>query len=195
MMVRTGGTVTSATNGSKVARTCVPDTGVDMTAGRKLCLDALTIALNEASSWGESFLPTKQLQLASLQLCIACRCVSTLCVKFDECTPRRLWTDPGEQSSTPTARRMDRSHKSRVPLLRAHSVVCMSSAGADIMSRETNVQNNVRNLYFDSMFDGSLDNAVWPPRVMEVVFGGRGSRKRIKFNQSITGVVWPASLQ
>ncbi|CAM9534730.1 unnamed protein product, partial [Sphacelaria rigidula] len=154
-----------------------------------------TTALNEASSGGRSYLPTKHLQLASLQLCIACRGVSTLLVKFDGSTPRRLWADPAEQSPTVTAGSMGSNDNPRVPLLRAHSIVWTLSANAAIMLCKTNLLSNVRNWYFDRMFDRSLDYIIWPPQVRKLVFRSDGSSMRAGFNQPITKVVWPSSLQ
>ncbi|CAN0191062.1 unnamed protein product, partial [Ectocarpus sp. 6 AP-2014] len=85
-------------------------------------MDALTVALNQAydSRAGDCdnvrwFTSTLDLQLASLDLCRACRSVPTLLVKIDHDTPRSLWTPTvyGGADSAPSG---------RVPPLRAHGV-------------------------------------------------------------------------
>ncbi|CAM9426215.1 unnamed protein product, partial [Sphacelaria rigidula] len=54
---------------------------------------------------------------------------------------------------------------------------------------------NVRNWYIGWMFDRSLDYAVWPLQVRKIVFGGRCGPMPAEFNQPVTKVVWPCSLQ
>ena len=57
------------------------------------CLEAFIVALNQtldASAW---FASTKQLQLTSLQFCVACRSVKTLRLTVDSKIPRHLVDD------------------------------------------------------------------------------------------------------
>ncbi|CAM9709988.1 unnamed protein product, partial [Sphacelaria rigidula] len=127
-----------------------------------LCLDAFTIALNEASSERGSYMSTMHLQLASLKFCIACRGVSTLRVTVDRHTPRRLWAAPAEQLSMPMNGGVD---KTRVPSLRARGVRWMACADTELMSRETNVLANVEFMEFDRDFNADLDDVIWPTRL------------------------------
>lgn len=95
--------------------------------GRTLCLDTFTVALNETCSDQGSYLTTENLQLTSLQFCMACCSVSTLHVKVGRLTPRRLWPTPTEELSTGSGSRRRGSKGgdsavNRVPLLRARGV-------------------------------------------------------------------------
>lgn len=49
-----------------------------LVSGQSWCLDAFNVALAEAYSGRGTYMPTKNLKLASLQCCLACRSVSTL---------------------------------------------------------------------------------------------------------------------
>ncbi|CAM9886150.1 unnamed protein product [Sphacelaria rigidula] len=135
-MARTFGTI-SATDAPKGARNGTPEDAMDTATGSNLCLKAFTVALDEASSQGDSCFPTKHLQLASLQLCIACRSTGAMRVKLDWSTPRTLWADPAEKSRCPMTGGTGRTRGSRVPPLRVRSVVWTSTANEKIMSRET----------------------------------------------------------
>lgn len=85
------------------------------------CLDAFIVALNEP--W---FACTKQLQLASLHFCVECRNVTTLHLRVDVDTPRRLLAAADTVPPEP-----DKQGSTRVPRLRACRVTWkMSSAAA-----------------------------------------------------------------
>ncbi|CAM9624225.1 unnamed protein product, partial [Sphacelaria rigidula] len=145
--------------------------------GRDLCLDVITIALNQACSGQHPYVSTKNLQLASLQFCLACRFVSTLHVKVGRGTPKRLWATPVEEASTAV---------SRVPLLRARAVTCMGSAPAHFMCSENDVLSNVK--HFRGDFNQPIERVAWPASLKGLEFGER-------FDQPIERVAWPASLQ
>ncbi|CAM9571881.1 unnamed protein product, partial [Laminaria digitata] len=57
-----------------------------------MCLDAFIIALNQACDGEIGYVPTLNLQLASVQLCVACRRSATLRVRVDDATPHTLLT-------------------------------------------------------------------------------------------------------
>eukprot|EP00903_Cladosiphon_okamuranus_P015491 g14302.t1 len=98
------------------------------------CLDAFIIALSQAYAYdgggaGEGdvegwFASTRELQLASLDLCRACRSVPSLLVRIDAGTPRRLW------DTTPHCRFPTSTRSSRVPALEARSVRPWSIGGS-----------------------------------------------------------------
>lgn len=82
-----------------------------------LPVHALTIAIGQASK-GRWYVGTLELQLASFDICIACRDVPTLRVIVGEHTPLSLWggvDSIGESCQTPVMR--------QVPNLRAASLV------------------------------------------------------------------------
>ncbi|CAM9488248.1 unnamed protein product, partial [Sphacelaria rigidula] len=154
-------------------------------SGRSLCLDAITILLNEACSVQHPYLSTKNLELASLQFCLACRSVSTLHVNVGRNTPKRLWATSVEEASTAV---------SRVPLLRARGVTCMECAPAHFMCSENDILSRVEHVEFSPDFNRSLENVVWPRGVENITFPSVGEELP-KFNQPIDRVVWPASLR
>ncbi|CAM9486440.1 unnamed protein product, partial [Laminaria digitata] len=59
-------------------------------SGNDRCLEAFTVALNQACWDGEKawYVSTMHLQLASLEFCTACRAVPTLHVRISRGTPR-----------------------------------------------------------------------------------------------------------
>ncbi|CAN0157620.1 unnamed protein product, partial [Ectocarpus fasciculatus] len=61
-------------------------------AGHSQCLDAFSIALNQACV-GEQlwYTSTRELQLVSTPFCCACRSIPALFVRVEEETPRSLW--------------------------------------------------------------------------------------------------------
>lgn len=63
-------------------------------AGAARCLDAFTVALNQACQGREKhwYVSTLELQLASLEFCKACRSVPTLHVSVNDRTPVSLWS-------------------------------------------------------------------------------------------------------
>ena len=65
-------------------------------AGNGRLLDIVTVALGQASK-GTWYVNTQELQLASFDVCVACRDVCTLGVFVDKSMPRSLW---GENDSS-----------------------------------------------------------------------------------------------
>ncbi|CAM9963794.1 unnamed protein product, partial [Ectocarpus fasciculatus] len=57
---------------------------------RNSCLKAISVALNETCDGKRWYTSTKELQLASLELCIACRSYRMLHLNIDAEVPRRL---------------------------------------------------------------------------------------------------------
>eukprot|EP00903_Cladosiphon_okamuranus_P021636 g19892.t1 len=86
--------------------------------GSSRCLDSFIIALKQTCDAKPWYTSTKQLQLASLNFCTACRSVPTLCVKVEEDTPIRLWMGAPVRE-TRSAKRL---HATRVPVVRACGV-------------------------------------------------------------------------
>lgn len=61
--------------------------------GPSRCLDAFIIALAQATSHFTWYTSTKQLQLASLQFCVACRNTTAMALSVDHDTPIQLWAE------------------------------------------------------------------------------------------------------
>ncbi|CAN0426918.1 unnamed protein product, partial [Ectocarpus sp. 12 AP-2014] len=81
---------------------------------RNPCLDALVVALNETCNGNSWYTSTEELQLASLEFCIACRNCPTVHLKVEAHTPRRLLA--ATDSPPPHPKRL---FQTRVPRLRA----------------------------------------------------------------------------
>ena len=174
--------------------------------GPSRCLDAFVIALNQACDdrvnkrWYTS---TKELQLASLEFCTACRSVPTLHVKVEKGTPTRLWMSAAGRET----RNATRLNATRVPVIRAHAVTWKLSASAlrsmgDVLSKAKRFMFgdafncDVRGvtwpcelevLRFDDAFSHTITEVTWPESLQELSFTS-------EFNQPLQGVSWPGSL-
>eukprot|EP00903_Cladosiphon_okamuranus_P019553 g17984.t1 len=158
--------------------------------GPSRCLDAFIVALQQASdetgSWYKSqqcwYTSTRQLQLASLEFCTACRSVPTLIVTVEKDTPTRLWMDdPARESGS--AKRLAAT---RVPVIRAHAVTWKLSASA--LRSMGHVLSKAKRFRLFHYFNGDVRGVTWPRELKGISFG-------CGFNQPITGVTWPASLE
>jgi len=111
---------------SKIAPTLLSTCCSRIGAGDGRCLDAFIVALNQANDGQLWYTETKQLQIASLEFCVACRSVSTLALIVDKYTPTHLWAGAPARE-TRSAKRLSAT---RVPTLRAPPVVWELSASA-----------------------------------------------------------------
>lgn len=98
-----------------------------LVAGDSRCIDAFMVALNETCGGKKWYISTVQLQLASVEFCVACRSVSTLHLFVDEGTPRHLWADncsdqSGARGSSIGGSSEGRSVLVRVPPFRPREV-------------------------------------------------------------------------
>lgn len=173
-----------------------------LATGYNLCLHAITIALHEACSGQPSYLPTKNLQLASLEFCSMCRAVSTLHMRVDEHTPPGLWATPFEQRSTPPTIDSKRSgddgaarNTIRVPLLRARGVIWTETASSKFMSSKSNALSYLQYVEFAPGTVRDLTTVVWPHGVRTIVFDDGNNGELSRFNLPIERVAWPAGLQ
>ncbi|CAN0120082.1 unnamed protein product, partial [Ectocarpus fasciculatus] len=93
--------------------------------GESKCLDAFTLALNQACDGQEEgwYASTLQLQLVSLTLCRACRSAQLLQVRIDEDTPSTLWSS-GTPYATPSTRSPEVCCSSQVPAVQAFGWKC-----------------------------------------------------------------------
>ncbi|CAN0193582.1 unnamed protein product, partial [Hapterophycus canaliculatus] len=154
------------------------------------CLDAITVALNQSWDAKRWYTSTMELQLASLDFCVACRSVPTLHLIVDDDTPSRLlrFADGEEHASvardTPDGGRC----KSRVPRFLARSVT-WGVASAERLKSPIGALSKVESFVFGNAFNDRVEGVSWPPRVERLLVFGEF------FNQPIEKVEWPASLE
>ncbi|CAM9100303.1 unnamed protein product, partial [Hapterophycus canaliculatus] len=153
-------------------------------AGRSRCVDALAVVLN-ASCDGKGWFPsTRQLQLASLQLCVACRSVPSLRLEVDMTVPHRLWVDPSGQGACSPGHRLQ-TRPSRVPSARLHTVLWRMPAS--LLMWSSGVLADLKCLIFTDEFNDAVDEVVWPRGLRRLSFGRA-------FNQTVVGTSFPTSL-
>lgn len=136
----------------------------------------------DGSLW---FPSTKELQLASLEFCAACRSVTTMTLTVDENTPRRLLTAP--DAPPPNQKRL---RSTRVPRLRALQVLWNMSTSAELR-RPIYALANVTMISFGVRFTDSLDDVLWPHRLSSLSLSNK-SRCTPFFT---VGISWPTTLQ
>ncbi|CAM9452720.1 unnamed protein product [Ascophyllum nodosum] len=167
------------------------------------CLDAVNVALSATCDGNQWFASTKELQLASLDFCIACRGANTLRLRVDGDTPPTLLA----VTQLPSGPKGKRS--TRLPRFRAHDVTWKLPSAAELRV-EIHALIYTRSWVFGAEFDKSLDAVVWPHHLERLALGYRYNRKidRVSwpsslqelemghhFNQPIDGVSWPRSLK
>ena len=187
------------------------------TAGRLLCLDALTVAIDTTvEQEGRWYTPTNTLELVCLDLCVTCRScwdIPTRTVTVTADTPRRLWLR-GNQGMF----RKNKPGAKRVPPVTVRAMaVAMWPRGVQARLREGERRaatkattggvlkgcilrlcrirpsplwwlHAVQELTFGQFFNQPVVGVVWPPSLQQLSFGDC-------FNQPIVGIVWPTSLQ
>ena len=185
-------------------------------SGGSQCLDAFNVALSQAYDGGGRkrwYASTIELQLVSLDFCRACRTVPTLHVHVDESTPRSL-RFPRRSETPPNTRRSKVRISNRVPVVRALSLtwalpleVLHESAAVELWtwlellrlrrgpsswgSLGSSVvwsQKRLKHLVLEIDANETVAGVVWPASVQQVSFGAR-------FNRPITGMVWPAAMK
>ncbi|CAN0225618.1 unnamed protein product [Ectocarpus sp. 8 AP-2014] len=124
--------------------------------GRSSCLNAIVVALNETCDGKSWYTSTKELQLASLGFCTACRNHQTVHLKVDVHIPRRLLA--AADAPPPLPKRLCRT---RVPRLKTRRVTWnMPTAAA--LRNPVFAMTDVEYLEFGGDFGGSLEAVAWP---------------------------------
>lgn len=147
-------------------------------------VDVVIVALNQLSEEGKWYTSTMELQLASLQLCSACRNVTTLTLTVEEGTSRTL-LDPVD----PQPLEREKTHSTRVPRLLARRVKWNLKSAMELR-KPIFALADARTIEFSEWFQGFLLGIAWPHRLQVLDFGWYS-----RFNRPIVGVAWPASLQ
>lgn len=167
---------------SLVIRSMAPRAPPICISGASRFLDAAIVALSQPCGGQRWYTSTAQLQLASPQLCVACRGVATLQLKVTTHTPRFLWAGP----TASRTRSIKRRSLDRVPLLRPRGV--RWDVPAVMSAATTHPFSDVVSVAFGSRFTARLDDLLLPRRIKAVHFGS-------SFNRSIAHISWPASLE
>lgn len=147
------------------------------------CLDAFVVALNQTWDGKRWYTSNMQLQLASVQMCAACRSVTKVVMIVDDEIPRSLLAAAEDLSSN------KRLRSSRVPRLRAHTVLWFLRSAAE-MRRPIGSLVDASEIYFYHMFIGSLEGVVLPRRLKKLHFDPASP-----YNEPIVAVTWPDTLQ
>ncbi|CAM9636191.1 unnamed protein product [Ectocarpus sp. 13 AM-2016] len=135
----------------------------------------------DGKSWYTSI---KELQLASLKFCIACRNYQTVQLKVDAQTPRRLLAAADDPPPHPK-----RLCRTRVPRLRARRVSWNMRTAAELRN-PIFAMTDADCLEFGLDFEGSLDAVAWPLQLKTIEF-----ETWSLFNQPIDLVKWPARVE
>ncbi|CAM9373459.1 unnamed protein product [Scytosiphon promiscuus] len=157
-------------------------TETDPAGGR--CLQALVVAIDQASDARRWYTATKELQLSSFSLCEACRGAHTVHLRVDTRTPTTLLESVDAPRQNP-----DGGVLSRVPRLRGRRVT-WKLPSADLLSNRMEALSEAEELYFCDPFDASLEIRAWPNRLKKIVINPWSMS-----DHSIVGVTWPTSLQ
>lgn len=126
---------------------------------------------------------TGQLQLASLQFCMACRSVPRMHLRVELGTPRHLWV----AATRLRTRNEMQPITARVPAFRPRKVTWDIQAAT--LDAASDPLASVECIKFGESFDGSFDGIVWPRNIKQIKFDVYSS------NMSIDMVRWPQSLQ
>ncbi|CAM9756904.1 unnamed protein product, partial [Ectocarpus fasciculatus] len=151
---------------------------------RSSCLNAFTVALDDTCDGKRWYTSTKELQLTSLEFCIACRNYQTMNLKVDSEIPRRLLAAADAPPLHP-----QRLGGTRVPRLKARRVTWNMPTAAELRE-PVFAMTDVDRLEFGRAFEGSLETVAWPRRLRTI-----NLFVCVRFNKQIELVDWPASLQ
>ena len=158
--------------------------------GPQRALDAFVIALSKACEGGRKrwYASTLELQLASREMCGACRSVQTLNVCVNKHTPATLWSRLRSRALS-TTHGSKSSLSSRVPVVRALRLTCELPMKTLVKRAAKELWAGLKVLHLrGSIPTGRIEAAVWPNGLQGLEFGDR-------FNQPIIGVAWPTYLQ
>eukprot|EP00752_Nemacystus_decipiens_P008223 g7353.t1 len=185
------------------------------TSGSSRFLDAIIVTLNQACEGERWLASTKELQLASLQFCVACRDMPTLHLRVNRDIPDWLLTVPTDAAAVNLEAPVEVEAEvgagvaadggvvamaagkaagaragetvSRVPRLRARAVT-WELPSAERLSSPIDALTAVEVVKFAGGFNDSVRSVAWPDKVRVVEFGRR-------FNQPMEGVAFPDSIE
>ncbi|CAM9685605.1 unnamed protein product [Ectocarpus fasciculatus] len=167
-------------------------------------LRAFRAVLGDTGDGKHWFSSTKQLQLASVHLCVECRSVRRQHLRVDDDIPEWLLGVAGV-----ALRDTDSTFRSRVPRLRAREVTWKRDSAA-LLKKPLFALSEAESMTFGWSFDDAPGAVIWPRRLGRVVLGERLYRAMdciswpeslhrltlgCDFNQPIAGIRWPSSLK
>ncbi|CAM9852451.1 unnamed protein product [Ectocarpus sp. 8 AP-2014] len=162
----------------------VPSRSTTPGPDRKSWLNAFIVGLDETCDGKSWYTSTKELQLASIELCVACRKHQTPHLIVDTEIPRRLLAAADAPPSQPK-----RLFRTRVPRLRARRVTWDMPTAAELR-KPIFAMTDLDCLEFGDDFEGGLEAVAWPQRLKTIEFVATSG-----FNKRIDLVQWPPSLQ
>lgn len=166
------------------------------------CLDALVVALAECGDGKAWYTSTTQLQLASLDLCVACRAVPTLHLTVDGGMPDRLRAGTATSRVPPFRPRgvtwnlplsalrgqEDEVFSEVRVLILGHGLGRVSKGLNRWVDGRVSLPPALRELTFGQWYNRPVDKVAWPAHLEKLTFGEG-------FNQPIDRVSWPPSLR
>lgn len=171
------------------------------------------VALDLSCDGEKWYTSTQQLQLASLDLCTACRGVPTLALSVELSTPEYLWAEaaPAPRGRlTGQKKPLEARTRTRVPLFGPRRVMWKLPASRLRLARKE-LWANVECLLFTGYNNDRVDEGFsWPPGLKRLDLGYRfiscieevawpATLEHLSlgrhFNQPVQNVVWPESLQ
>ncbi|CAN0281384.1 unnamed protein product, partial [Scytosiphon promiscuus] len=150
-------------------------------------LDAFGMVLSQSCDGRGWFSSTKELQLASLEFCAACRNVATMTLRVDDAVPRSLLT--AADAPPPDRKRLCTT---RVPRLRARRVLWDLPTAMELR-RPMYALDHATCLSFGGDFADTLEGVEWPRRLRSSL--AEAVYMKADFNQAIGRAQWPASLR
>lgn len=181
-------------------------------SGGSRCLDAVLVVLHQAHEAEEGdgqirrrYLSTLELQLVSLEFCMACRSIPTLHVRIVPGAPPTLWTPRGNEARETPQRHSMRGRKSsrclnvpdkeatfspsRVPMVRAARLTWRLRAQVLVKSGTMERWKGLEWMRLEGGGDSArLESVVWPPRLKRLVLD-------TSLETPAREITWPAHLE
>lgn len=132
------------------------------TAGPSRLIDAVVVAFIQTLDGKKWFASTTQLQLAPLQLCLACRSARTLHFGVRTDKPRYLWAD----DRVPRTRSATKALTTRVPALRPETVTWRLSVA--MLRLSSDALSNLVCVEVSDDFNENMDSVTWPSSVRDL---------------------------
>ncbi|CBJ31675.1 conserved unknown protein [Ectocarpus siliculosus] len=160
-------------------------------------LDVAIVVLNQACGDGGQkhwFASTKELQLASLQLCEACRDAAALHLRVDTSTPLRLFA-PADSPSD------DSEEDTRVPRLRAREQLTFGRRFNRPLEA-VSFPASLREITFGWGFNRAIEAVSWPAELRRLTFGWMPNLEELTLllkaserYDILVDIEWPAGLK
>eukprot|EP00904_Undaria_pinnatifida_P001034 jgi/Undpi1/10931/HiC_scaffold_3.g01457.m1 len=165
------------------------------TSATLLFLRAVNVILNNHTNGIQWFDSTVNLQLASVQLCSACRYTRKYHVRVPWGTPQWMWAPALRQHAyslldgrVRAPWQDDVEQPERVPALRVRGITWGLSTTSALFLERNEFVAGLENVVFGDYFNDDISGVVWPRGLKRLKFGR-------EFNRTIRSADWPASLR